>query len=154
MDHLTPTTPNELEYSVFDHPLLPRQLVCTNENFSFPVFVLGPFWFLWRRLWAAAAIALVGGVAGYWLVGVTGSATCSNVFGVMDYECLEKYQYGPWLVQFFVHVLSALLASKAWADDLLRRGYRITKVIQAKSADHARAILAERGDWQDTRPAS
>lgn len=149
------TVPPELhEFAVFEHPLLPKRILKTS-GFSWPAFVIGPFWLLWRRLWSQAALAVLS-LAGFkFFLTVTGwfktdLENCDFSSGTLNCDIVVS----PWLFFLFqiaLNVVCAAYGIRWWSNGLLRRGYIVTDVIKAASPDHVRAILARQKTSQSSQ---
>lgn len=144
------------EFVVFTHPLMPTRIVDV-ERFSWPAFLIGPLWLVWRRLWLPFFVAVITITALYFLGEARGwlvrEVDCNWSLGYK--VCSEEASvWVPLWIQVFVNFVCAMLGNKLWGDDLLRRGYIVTDTTRAKSLDHARAIFADtrRQPWDDTLP--
>jgi hypothetical protein len=148
-----PVSAETQKFSVFDHPLLPQRIFSI-PIFSWPTFLIGPIWFLWKRLWVPAVVAMVGTAVLFLFlsyVGLLDRQVCSTEYlGVCD---TEENLWVPFLVQIVINLFCAAVANVLWSNDLLRRGYVISEIVEAKSLDHARAIMARSGILKTTLPA-
>lgn len=103
----------------------PEKIVLLRDEFSWPAFLFGPFWLLWRRAWLAAALWTLALLAAG-LIGVTLHASK----GITTYVGLA---------------MGAILGFEgvrlvAWT--LARRGYTESGVILGDDIDEAEEALA------------
>ncbi len=147
---------NVSEYCLYDHPILPPRLV--KSGFCWPALIVGPAWLLFRRLWVPTLGLLALGAAAYYLnhhnlsdtyvlnacfymedyrewVAIAGS-------GISERDCVIRTRSIDFVIMALAQIVTASYVNRLWAMDLVNRGYVLTKSVQARSIDDARAILA------------
>ncbi|MDP2356551.1 MAG: DUF2628 domain-containing protein [Beijerinckiaceae bacterium] len=98
----------------------PASVSLVREGFTMPALLFGPVWFAWRRAWLGA-ILWCGGVA----LTVTGGA----MLGVGP---------GYYLGAVFIFMcLMALEASRFRQRSLMRRGYQLADIVEARDQNEA-----------------
>lgn len=149
-------------FRIYEHPLLPQKIV--KMGFSWPAFLLGPWWLLFKKLWTPVAIVFaVTAVLYFWNRSTTDPffayQFCSvdpNIYfrGVSYTEACENLRSGyEFLILIGVNLAVALNGNSLWASDLVNRGYIHRRTIQSRSLDELRAILArESSEFALTQP--
>lgn len=132
------------EFTVLEHPLL-KMRILGSSSFSWPAFLLGPFWLLWKRLWFRAALLVVAIASFKLFLALSGllKTELDCAFIQDDLQC--KIYVSPWVFfvfQLAVNAVCGAFGNRWWAENLLGRGYLITKTVKAFSTDHVRALLA------------
>ncbi|HZW87211.1 MAG TPA: DUF2628 domain-containing protein [Gallionella sp.] len=126
------------EYRVYEHPLLPKRIV--KIGFCWPAFIVGPAYLLYRKLWVWTAVWIVT----MWIVQY---GAISNFQDCGTYGCripadnqtaLEAINAG---ITFIALIIPGYFTNDLWKDDLIKRGYVMTKFLRARSMDDARAII-------------
>lgn len=132
---------NLTEFRIYEHPLLPKRLV--KRGFCWPALIVGPAYLIYRRLWIQlvvwiAAIFLIRyfTIQSFQVCDVWGR-NCS--IGEADIDTVKIISDGAFFVGMFV---IGDFTNSFWEEDLIKRGYILTKSIHARSLDEARAIIA------------
>lgn len=143
-------------FFVYEHPLLSQRIL--KRGFSWPAFLIGPAWLLFKKLWAQAAIVLVVAALLYFLGRSSDSSDdpllasifCSskdyihwNNFTFYRYSdlCLDLLSWYDFVVLLVVNLFIAGDVNSWWASDLIKRGYVLSRTIEARSLDDARGKL-------------
>ena len=163
------------DFHVHEHPLLAQRIV--KIGFSWPAFLIGPAWLLFKKLWAPAAITLAVTTVLY-LLNRAGDplfadTLCSRspldplsyyyrsdaigfvVKGELTESCEDLRSLYQFLILFGINSVVALNGNELWARNLLNRGYVRTRTVKARSLDDVNAILArESAKFASTQPSS
>jgi hypothetical protein len=159
------------EYHALTHPLLAERIV--KCGFSWPGMLIGPAWLLIRKLWWVSLILLAfglliyGGLSAFYqpidafffgethgdLIRDSGNREIMSQFGINEHYVssgtARRREYADLLVAVVVNLSVAFLGWRWWERDLIARGYSVSRVVEARTLDEARAILA-RADFVQT----
>lgn len=156
---------NQLKtFNIYKHLLLPQRII--KDGFSWPAFLIGPAWLLFKKIWIPAAVAIIGiGLVNFFNQGaevpIFVSTYCKEEEGyrlsyqyAYEYDCIETIRnWNNFLILLVANFVIAAIGNEVWVRDLINRGYILEKSIQARSLDDALAIIARsRVDFDKTQP--
>jgi hypothetical protein len=119
-------------YRVYEHPLLERQIV--KDGFSWPATLIGPFWFLWKKLWVHTGVAAAILCIGRYLI--------YQDVEPYDVEAVNTATMYEAVLFLLINMGIGLFANDAWEKDLQKRGFDLAHSINARSLDEALATIA------------
>lgn len=150
------------KFDIYEHPLLAQRIL--KNGFSWPAFLVGPLWLLFRRVWGSAAVVVVIMVLLNFFnqkaeVPIFASFVCGMEVSVLpyvyayDYDCVRSVrQWNDFFILLGVNFFIAVKDNEFWARDLITRGYVSVGSIEARSLDEVLAIIARSGkDLGDRR---
>lgn len=153
-----------MNFSIYKHPLLPQRIV--KIGFSWPAFLIGPAWLLFKKLWIAAALVLLAATVLHFM-NHTGDPFLANqlcfkygpgwiepeLIGKYNQACEELRIWYDFFILIGINLYVGLEGNGLWASDLLHRGYACIQTVEARSLDDARAILTrESAEFTSTQP--
>ena len=127
-------TDNYTEFYIYEHPLLPQRIV--KNGFCWPAFFVGPCYLIYRQLWVPLVV---------WLI----CMVLLKYFVIQLYPdvSLDSEEATNAEVAIAIGFLLGLMfiggtVNNLWAENLKTKGYKLARLIKARSVDEVLAILA------------